>query len=74
MTNQECNQMYWTIPEHYRNALDALLALEMKDSAAHVLKDQCVLCRIRVPTLGEAKEWAKWRLTLRNVAGKEIVK
>lgn len=72
MTNQECNQVYWSLPEYYRNALDALLYACDELSAVCVLIDQAErLEPSRLVTAEEAREWYAWRKSLRQMQGRD---
>ncbi len=70
MTNQEINQLYWTLPEHFRTVIDTLLASRMDGLAALILIDGAKLY-LSTPVGGpEALAWAEWRISLRSMSGR----
>ncbi len=71
MTNQEINQLYWTLPAHVRLALDLLLAQGHQNEAAALIITGARAHEQRLePGVDEALEWAEWRLSLRSMAGR----
>jgi hypothetical protein len=69
MTNQEVNQVYWELPEHFRAALDLML------TARDVPYDKVVYASALMVSLSslldvpevaseEALAWTEWRIWL----------
>lgn len=64
MTNQEINQVYWTLPKCYRDALDLCLQYGHKYTAADVIRNLSSVFGLGLIEAEEARDWAVWRSSL----------
>jgi hypothetical protein len=67
VTNQELNQVYWTLPECMQDALNLCIMYGHTATAARMLHQLNIVYAIAPPfDLSHAIDWAKWRRAIKR--------